>query len=190
MKQGPQNFIRRCAFQQELRSKQSGIMLLLIIPLIIASGPWKELTASLSTEPWDIGFTIVVVLAVVVAFFFVFMIISETIRLSKAAKDEQLRLAEAGPDGYYIDIYQEGLIFNLYDAEFHLFDMKQQFVPLDEIASTKYFKYRGTRRLTINFVQISGQVSFTNREINMDNFDFLKEFLETHVANKENKARK
>ncbi|MFB2778770.1 hypothetical protein ACE017_06330 [Shewanella mangrovisoli] len=190
MKQGPQNFIRRCAFQQELRSKQSGIFLLLIIPLIIASGPWKELTTSLSTEPWDIGFTIVVVLAVVVAFFFAFMIISETIRLSKAAKDEQLRLAEAGPDGYYIDIYQEGLICNLYDAEFHLFDMKQQFVPLDEIASTKYFKYRGTRRLTINFVQISGQVSFTNREINMDNFDFLKEFLETHVANQENKARK
>lgn len=188
MKQGPQHFIRRCAFQQKLRNKQSGIFLLLIIPLIIASGPWKELTASLSTEPWDIGFTIVVVLAVVVAFFFVFMIISESIRLGKAAKNEQRKLAEAGPDGYYIDIYQEGLIFHIYDAEFHLFEMKQQFVPLDEIASTKYFKYRGTHSFTINFAHISGQVSFKPREINMDDFDFIKEFLETHISNRGNKS--
>lgn len=189
MKQGPQNFIRRCAFQQKLRSKQSGIFLLLIIPLIIASGPWKELTASLSAEPWDIGFTIVVVLAVVVAFFFVFMIISESIRLGKAAKNEQRKLAEAGPDGYYIDIYQEGLIFNLYDAEFHLFEMKQQFVPLDEIASTKYLKSRrGIPTFTINFSHISGQVSFTPREINVDDFDFIKEFLETHISNRGNKS--
>lgn len=188
MKQEPQNFIRRCAFQQKLRSKQSGIFLLLIIPLIIASGPWKELTASLSAEPWDIGFTIVVVLAVVMAFFFVFLIISESIRLGKAAKNEQRKLAEAGSDGYYIDIYQEGLIFNLYDAEFHLFEMKQQFVPLDEIASTKYSKYKGIRTLTINFAHISRQVSFTPREMNVDDFDFIKEFLETHISNRGNKS--
>ncbi|MCG9963834.1 MAG: hypothetical protein ACRDCT_03050 [Shewanella sp.] len=185
MKQGPQNFIRRCAFQQKLRDKQSGIILLWILPLIVACGPWKELTASLWAEPWDIGFTVIVVLFVFIAIFFVYFIISETIRLGKAAKHEQRKLAEAGFDGYYIDIYQEGLIFHVYDAEFQGFDMKQQFVPLDEITSAKYTKYKGTRSLTINFANTHRQVYFTTSEMNVDDFDFIKEFLNTHIPSPE-----
>ena len=177
MKENPNEFIRRCAFHQNISSQQTGFIFLLILPLMGFSGIMQiPPSPSNSLEENIISILLILLVLLTLA-----GIIYAYIQAGKAAKLERMKLAEAGQDGFYIDIYKEGLTFNLYDAQYRLFDLKQTFVAWEDFSRIGHHKGKGigNRFLAINFSNTT--VIILEQNMHVDDFNMIKNLSLIHV---------
>lgn len=180
MKNSSKNFIRRCPFHQNMSSQQTGYLFLLILPLMGFSGIMQNPPSSSSTLEEQIISMLLILLVLLTAI----GIIYAYIEAGKAAKLEQIKKAEAGQDGFYIDIYNEGLTFNLYDAKHQLFDLNQKFVAWEDFSRIKHQKGKGIGNdlLVMNFPNTT--VMILEYNMKAEDFNELKKLGFIHVPDK------
>lgn len=183
MKESSKEFIHRCPFHQNISSQQTGFLFLLILPLMGFSGIMQIPPSQNNSLEENITSIIMILLVILVSL----GILYAYIKAGKAANLEKIKISEAGPDGFYIDIYKEGLTFNLYDAQYRIFDLKQKFVAWEDFSRIGHHKGKGigNRLLVINFSNTT--VMILERNMHMKDFNMIKNLSLIHVPD-ENKA--